>query len=151
MQNFHFPFSGDVPVTQAINPWEFWIKSFSSQMGLININNVSSSDRNIEKEVIENVASYGRQLGRVNDLLETIIDNPGLKDLSSRQQRSIEEFREMVDQIKQVKQKWKSPARLLSALDDMISAVNAIRETHPQAYEEALNRLHQGLDPDQKR
>ena len=52
--SLRFPFSG--AVTQSINPWDFWIRSLSSQLGFINIRNVTSSDYRIEKEIIEDVA-----------------------------------------------------------------------------------------------
>ena len=148
MENFKFPLSGNV--TQTINPWEFWIRSLSSQMGLININNVTTSDANIEREIIEDVAGYGKQLGRVNDLLETLIANPGLENPTDKQQRSISEFQEMIEQINAVKQKWKSPRKLLSALDGMVHAINDLKEKHPDQYREAINKINTGLNPVEK-
>lgn len=125
----NFPLSG--AVTQSINPWDFWIKSFSSQMGFINIRNVTSSDYRIEQEVVENVASYGKQPGKINDVLMTIIDNPGLKNLDQGQAQSIDDFRETVSEIEQVKKKWSSPTSLLSAGDTVVRELKALKSDDP--------------------
>jgi hypothetical protein len=60
-----WPLGGDV--TQWIRT--SWIKSLSDQTGFININNVRAGDPEAERRIIEDVASYGRQLGRIMEAL----------------------------------------------------------------------------------
>lgn len=62
------PLSGDV--LQTINPWTIWLKNWNQQLGFINITNVESSDYKVEKSIIEDVASYGKQLGLIIEALE---------------------------------------------------------------------------------
>ncbi len=62
-----FPLSGDV--MQDIGtfwslPWRWWLNA-NPQFGFININKMESSDPKLEQDVVENVASYGTQLGRI--------------------------------------------------------------------------------------
>ena len=65
------PLSGDV--TQAINPWSWTFGAASSQAGLVNSNLGRSSDPELEKELLDEVGSYGMQLGRIGDALAVLI------------------------------------------------------------------------------
>jgi hypothetical protein len=76
-----WPLGGDV--TQWIRT--SWIKSLSDQTGFININNVRAGDPELERRIIEDVASYGRQLGRMMEALDVVIGHLRLgegKDLT---------------------------------------------------------------------
>ena len=59
---FRSPFSGDV--MQTINPWT-WIG--------LNINLGNSGEPEIERLVLDEVGSYGRQLGRIGDALAVLV------------------------------------------------------------------------------
>ena len=63
MTAFRLPLSGNV--SQLISPWAGWFGN--SQLGLININLGQSSAPEVEQEILEDVGSYGRQLGRIGD------------------------------------------------------------------------------------
>lgn len=141
------PLSG--AVSQSINPWEFWIRSMSSQMGLVNIRNVNSTDPALEQAIVEQVAGYGRQLGKISELLIMLVDRLSAEDLTPGQQTSVEEFREMMAQIERIKRKWRSPGDTLDAVEQMIAEIRGLRTTDPAAYEQALRRLQAGLDLDQ--
>ena len=56
---------------QAINPWTFYQQG--GQFGLININLGQTPRPDIEQAVLDEVGSYGRQLGRIGDALEVLI------------------------------------------------------------------------------
>ncbi|MGH8906936.1 MAG: hypothetical protein ACRD0K_10565 [Egibacteraceae bacterium] len=49
-----FPLSGDV--TQTFNPWAIWLRSANQQLGFITINQQRSSDPEIERRIVEEVA-----------------------------------------------------------------------------------------------
>lgn len=139
----HFPLSG--AVTQTINPVEFWIKSVSTQMGFVNIHNTCSSDHKIEQRIIEDTASYGRQLGKINDLLATVINKPDLNNLSYDEQLTIDEFRKMNAEIEAVKSKYKTPETLLSSIDTMITEIRKLKVHDPDTHDIAMSRLTDGL------
>ena len=65
MPTFKLPLSGDV--VQSINPFTAFMTG--GQFGLVNINLGQSSEPKVEEEVLSDVASYGKQLGRIGDAL----------------------------------------------------------------------------------
>lgn len=103
MPEFRLPLSGDV--TQAINPWFDMFKAFGSQFGLININLGRSPAPEIEQKVLQEVGSYGRQLGRMGDALNVLIEKlePKLGDLTKDERLALDAFRVMQAEIDQIK------------------------------------------------
>ena len=84
-----WPLGGDV--TQWIRT--SWIKSLSDQTGFININNVRAGDTELERRIIEDVASYGRQLGRMMEALDVVIGHLRLgegKDLTADERHALQ-------------------------------------------------------------
>jgi hypothetical protein len=71
MPVFRLPLSGNV--TQTINPWTWFFNPVGSQVGLVNIELGQSSNPVVEEEVLSDVASYGKQLGRVQDALLVLL------------------------------------------------------------------------------
>ncbi len=72
MPVFRLPLSGNV--AQTINPWNWMFNPVGSQIGLVNIELGQSSDPAVEEEVLTDVASYGKQLGQIEDALTVLID-----------------------------------------------------------------------------
>jgi hypothetical protein len=86
-----WPLGGDV--TQWIRT--SWIKSLSDQTGFININNVRAGDPELERRIIEDVASYGRQLGRMMEALDVVVGHLRLgegKDLTADERHALRDF-----------------------------------------------------------
>ena len=69
MPTFKLPLSGDV--VQSINPFTAFMTG--GQLGLININMGQSSEPKVEEEVLTDVATYGKQLGRIGDALIVLL------------------------------------------------------------------------------
>ena len=64
---------------QAINPWNFAFTG--DQFGLINISIGETKHPEVERAILDEVGSYGRQLGHIGDALEVLIahfDTSGL-------------------------------------------------------------------------
>ncbi|WP_417667854.1 hypothetical protein [Roseibium sp.] len=103
MPEFKLPLSGDV--FQAINPWFDMFKAFGSQFGLININLGRSPAPEIEQKVLSEVGSYGRQLGRMGEALNILIEKlePKLDDLTKEERLALNAFRVMQAEIDQIK------------------------------------------------
>lgn len=104
MPAFRLPLSGNV--TQSINPWTWFFNPVGSQVGLVNIELGQSSNPAIEEEVLSDVASYGRQLGRIEDALLVLLahfrpDRP----LTAKEDAAIAALRAMADEIAAVKAK----------------------------------------------
>jgi len=103
MPNLMLPLSGDV--TQAINPWTWFVKSVGGQFGLININLGKSSDPVLEQQILDDVGTYGRQLGQIGDALAVLLRHVKLADLNPDEVRAIEAFQLQLAQIERLKAK----------------------------------------------
>lgn len=110
MPEFKLPLSGNV--AQTIMPWTMLFNPVGSQIGLFNINLGVSSNPVIEEEVLSDVASYGRQLGRIGDALAVLLahfrpDRP----LTPAERKSIRDMERMLEDIADVRQRYTSSRR----------------------------------------
>lgn len=103
MPSFRLPLSGNV--TQSINPWTMLFNPIGSQVGLVNIELGQSTQPEVEEEVLTDVASYGKQIGRIEDALVVLLDhfNPS-RPLTVQEQQAIDDLRELVTQVQKVKE-----------------------------------------------
>lgn len=101
--NMPSPFSG--PVTQAFDFMNSWFRAVGSQFGLVNITVGSSADPEVEKEILEEVGTYGRQLGRVGDVLRVLVERADLEDLPEAQKKSVRAFLHQTDMVDDIKAK----------------------------------------------
>src|SRR6478735_3444352 len=101
MPDVKLPLSGDV--VQAINPWNWFFRSQGGQFGLVNINLGKSADPELEQRILDDVGSYGRQLGRVGELLEVLLDHVKLDRLDAKEREAVEDFRLQMAQVKRLK------------------------------------------------
>jgi hypothetical protein len=99
--NWFAPFSGDV--MQAINPWKWSFSSLGGQVGLVNINLGKSADPALEQRILDDVGSYGRQLGRIGEVLEVLLNHVDLDGLAAKEREAVEDFRLQLAQVKRLK------------------------------------------------
>jgi len=92
---------------QAINPWSFYQQG--AQFGFVNIDLGQTPQPEVEQAVLEKVGSYGRQLGRIGDALEVLLDHIKLRDLDEREQDALTVLRGQLAEIRQVKQAVQVP------------------------------------------
>jgi hypothetical protein len=101
MPNLRLPLSGDV--MQTINPWNWFFKSTGGQFGLVNINLGRSADPALEEEILNEVGSYGRQLGRIGDALSVLVKHIRPDDLSDDDKKKIWALESQLADIERVK------------------------------------------------
>lgn len=92
---------------QAINPWSFYQQG--AQFGLVNIELGQTPRPDIEQAVLEKVGSYGRQLGRIGDALEVLLNHVKLEGLDDKERDALTVLRGQLAEIRQVKQAATSP------------------------------------------
>jgi hypothetical protein len=107
MPDFKLPLSGDV--IQAINPWN-WVFQPQGQFGLVNINLGKSADPQLEQRILDDVGSYGRQLGRIGDALEVLLNHVKLDRLDAGERQALEDFRLQLAQVQRLKDQKGRPA-----------------------------------------
>jgi hypothetical protein len=111
MPDFKLPLSGNV--TQAINPFTMFFNPVGSQIGLINVNLGTSSEPKIESQVLSDVASYGKQLGRIGDALVVLLKHfQPVGELTKEEKDAIRDLKSMLNSIAEVKERHSSKPAL---------------------------------------
>src|SRR5213082_580882 len=109
MPVFRLPLSGNV--TQSINPWTWMFNPVGSQVGLVNIELGQSSNPAVEEEVLSDVASYGEQLGRIEDALLVLLAHfHPERELTAKEEAAIGDFKAIIEEIATVKAKHRPRA-----------------------------------------
>jgi hypothetical protein len=86
---------------QAINPWSFYNQG--AQFGLINIELGQTAHPEIEQAVLDEVGSYGRQLGRIGDALEVLVRHVDHAKLSKEEDDALAILMGQLAEVRKVK------------------------------------------------
>jgi hypothetical protein len=101
MPDFRLPLSGDV--VQSINPWSWTWNLGGGQFGLVNINLGRSSDPDLEAQILDEVGSYGRQIGRLGDVLAILLRRLDVSALTPEEADQIEDFQRQIADVERLK------------------------------------------------
>lgn len=121
--SFAAPWSGNVS-----QPWSWWY-----QLAPVTINQMQSGDPALEARIVREVASYGRQLGRVMDVLEVLVAKLDDTGLSDGQQRALTEFQSLRDEIDRLRRPSLGATR-----SDAVRVANALvswRKDSPELFQ----------------
>jgi hypothetical protein len=103
MSSLNLPLSGDV--SQVIDPWTWCIRAFGSQLGLVNINLGKSSDPQLEEQILDDVGSYGRQLGQMGDALCVLLNHLDESKFTPDERMVVDAFLYQMKEISRLKRK----------------------------------------------
>jgi hypothetical protein len=107
MPAFRLPLSGNV--TQSINLWTWFFNPVGSQVGLVNIELGQSSNPAVEEEILSDAASYGKQLGRIEDALSVLLAHfRPERPLTADEEAALDALKSIVEDIAAVKAKHRS-------------------------------------------
>jgi hypothetical protein len=137
------PLSGDV--TQAFNPVNWW----GQQAGFININTSRTSNPAMERRIVEQVASYGRQLGRIVDALDVLVARTSTADQTACERDALRAFSQLAAALRAVK--GDPPGLTLSRLDALLGEVSDLARTDPALHRAAVRRINASLAADAAR
>ncbi|WP_043878709.1 hypothetical protein [Azorhizobium caulinodans] len=85
---------------QAINPWRFFENaSFTG----ISVNLGQSGNPQAEEAILDEVGSYGRQIGRIGDALDVIMAHMDKTGLSPEEQDKLTALRFQLEAVRKVK------------------------------------------------
>jgi hypothetical protein len=101
MPDVRLPLSGDV--MQSINPWSWVLSSVGGQFGLVNINVGKSADPALEQQILDEVGSYGRQLGRLSEALAVLLKHVDPAVLNDDEKKTIWAFESQMTEIERLK------------------------------------------------
>jgi hypothetical protein len=88
---------------QAINPWSFYQQG--AQFGLINIELGQTPRPEVEQAILDEVGSYGRQLGRIGDALEVLLKLVKRDGLSQDENDALNILQGQLADVRKVKQR----------------------------------------------
>jgi hypothetical protein len=115
MPVFRLPLSGNV--TQSINPWTWMFNPVGSQVGLVNIELGQSSNPAVEEEVLSDVASYGKQLGRIEDALLVLLAHfHPERDLTADEEKALTDLKAIATDVAAVKAKHRRRTASISGV-----------------------------------
>ena len=121
MPDFKLPLSGNV--AQTINPWTVFFNPIGSQVGLVNVNLGNSSNPAVEEQVISDVASYGKQLGRIGDALVVLLAHfRPTGQLSKAEEAAIRDLKSLLNNIADVKERHSAKPALRPGTDAPVAA-----------------------------
>jgi len=103
MAEFRLPLSGNV--NQTINPWTWMFSSVGSQFGLINVNLGQSSDPELEAQILDQVGTYGKQIGQLGDAIRVLLDQLASDYPELEKQDAVKDVRVQLDEIDRLKRK----------------------------------------------
>ncbi|CAN7685690.1 hypothetical protein [Pseudorhodoferax sp. Leaf265] len=102
MSNFYASLA-PAQLQQDINPWT-WVNPFAhSQIGWVNINLGKSSDPALERRILDDVGSYGRQIGQLGDALEAVLNHLPVAEWKPEAQEAVAAFRYQLREVRRLK------------------------------------------------
>lgn len=132
-------------LSQAINPWSWWLNATGNSASLINISNYKSGNPDLEQKIVRDIAGYGMQLGAIEDVLEILISFLPNNTLDLNQQKKIEKFLEMISRIKAEKRRSLEAQLSPVGLDKLIDEIQTLKLTNPEQYREIIEKLKKVL------
>ncbi len=136
--NFYgLPLSGNVE--QSFRWWTSLWSQWMGQFGFININLAKSSDPALERRIVENVAGYGKQLGRMIEMLEALLAHTDRTAWTASQKKAFEDFRELAEEIAAEKGAWLAPTR--ENVDRFLAGLRRLKDADSPRYREIVERL----------
>jgi hypothetical protein len=97
------PFSGGV--AQNILPWNWFANLTGNRFSWFTVNLGRSSAPEVEADILENVGSYGRQLGRISEVLEVLVARLPREALTENERAAVEDFSAQMREIKRIKER----------------------------------------------
>ena len=86
---------------QAINPWVF----SGEQVGLVNISIGETRHPDVERTILDEVGSYGRQLGHIGDVLQVLVDRLDRTVLEEHELEAVKVLEGELVRIKRIKRR----------------------------------------------
>lgn len=139
--------------SQPLNPWQAWLSMFgiraplsgnvtqdiAPSIGLVNINETRSGDPGLERRIITEVASYGRQLGWLLEAVDVLARQQSRRDLDEADINALDQLAELAERVAAVKEQ-----KALDHVDRIVSEVRALSRD-PDANAEAIRRVREAL------
>jgi hypothetical protein len=109
MATLKMPLSGDV--VQSFNAFSPAFSAIGNQVSVVNINLGQSTDPAVEQEVLSDVGTYGKQIGRISDALIVLLAHfRPTQPLTPEEAAAIDALKDLLNRVADVKQRHTRPA-----------------------------------------
>lgn len=108
------------------------MESAGQQVGFINVYQTEAGDPEKELEIVKNVASYGRQLGRIVEALSMVLRHGSFSDLQPDEVLARQRFLKMADEITAAKGENTAPTP--ESVDRFLAGISRRRRRDPRSY-----------------
>lgn len=137
------PWSGDV--SQWINPMTSWFTGNTSSLVSVNY---ASSNPDMEAKIVRDVASYGRQLGKMMETLEILTRLPQVTAaLDEKQKAAMDDFNTLAREICEAKEKMLMDELSPFSLRSLLNQIKELEESNPELYTKVTGEIRDSLFP----
>lgn len=123
-----------------INPVTDWQRFINPQFNVT----FNQGDAAIENHVLARAGSYGKQLGRVQEVLDVLLERLPPPPLSATEQRSINKYRQTRDEVVAAVNEAKSDdgsGTSTADLERWLDALAELRDADPAQFQRYADRL----------
>jgi hypothetical protein len=124
-----------------VQPVTDWQRFINPQFNVT----VNQGDAAIENHVLARAGSYGKQLGRMQEVLDVLIARMPSPPLSAGEARAIDKYRKIRSEVVAAVEEAK-PGQAATDLDGWLDALAEMRETDPAQFERLAGRIRKFLD-----
>jgi hypothetical protein len=115
---------------------------------------LNSGDVAVENHVLRKAGSYGKQLGRILDVLDVLVARLPAEGVTPGEQRAVNAFRDLSRQVDAAVGDYRGPRHPEPTLDDvdrLLDGLAGLKRSHPAGHRSLLDRLRRGVDEVQQR
>ena len=124
-------------------PWSWW-----NQFAPVVISSMKCGDASLERKIVSEVASYGRQIGRISEALSVLVDHLPASGLSDEEKRALSDFREMAAAVAAVKAGSGAPTP--QSLQGILAVLDYWKEHHNAFYRKVRSALLKQMEDEDK-
>jgi hypothetical protein len=138
-----FPFQS--VFEQWVTPQTSWDRFFNPQIFV----SLNSGDAQVENHVLRKAGSYGKQLGRILDVLDVLVARLPAEGLAPAERRAVDTFRELSRRVDAAVADYRGPRPTTPTLDEvdrLLSGLADLKRSDAAAHRSLLDHLRRGLD-----
>lgn len=142
-QRIWFPFQ-DAFERFTINPITNWQRFINPQFFI----SYNAGDVEVENNVLQQVGSYGMQLGKIINVLEVLVAHLPQDELTLQERRTLDEFRDLSEQVNAAVAAVKGPRKqgiTPADIDRMIDGLQLLAHSDPAAHRYLIDRLKHAI------
>jgi hypothetical protein len=132
------------------NPVTKWQRFFNPQFFIT----YNAEDEEVENHVLNQVGSYGKQLGKMISVLDVLVAHLPQHELTPQELIALREFRQLSKQVKGAVATIKGPQQksiTQADVDQLIEDLQSLARSHPEAHRRLVDQLKRAIAAEDKR